>query len=237
MLELNRRSFMRGVAALAAGTLVPTLRFGECHLQKLLLPWVDRHGDYEFKYDMRLPFVVDGKAYGTDGRGIAEIIAEESSINHDCKRKLPDVVGVFGKLWKEGGVWHRLPTVNRVRHPGRNHACPACLILNAIKECNVCEGFGEYWRDEDGDVRTGTCPGCHGLGVVSLVDCRVCHGRAYGTYNSLQTYGDQTISVRYDYFLRQIPGVQWCRSQAGYDHPILWQSDIGIRGMVMPVIA
>lgn len=221
---MDRRTFLKGASALAAGVMVPTLRIRqEYDLHRMVAQFCARPGEY-LRYQLELPFVVEGQAYGTDGRAIARILTSEEDTNHHTTRRLPDVIGVFENMWQEHGRWRRLPQIRRVTHPDKSQPCPQCWSDGSLIECPQCEGEGI------------DCYCCHDWGVLSNGACPVCHGVPYGNYRSLQLYGDKMISVRFDDRLRNIPGVMWCSGGPDECDPILYRSDIGIEGMVMPVI-
>ena len=223
-IDMDRRTFLRGMSALAAGVMVPTLRLRPGYdLHHMVGQWVGDHYD-SVRYQLDLPFVVEGQAYGTDSRAIARIHTSEDDTNLDAKRRLPDVIGTFDSLWHEHGGWHRLPIINRVEHPDKCSSCPKCSSDGSLITCPKCDGEGIC------------CDHCNNIGTLSNGACPVCRGVPYGNYRSLQVYGDKLIAAKFDDRLRAIPGVLWCSGGHGKSNPILYRSDIGIEGMIMPVV-
>lgn len=236
-MEIQRRAFLGGAVAAMAGAMVPTMRLRpEVDLHRLAGMWVDSGNEF-VRYALNLPFAVDGMSYATDGRGMARIVASVDDINRDEQRRLPDVIGCWETLWNES-KWSRLPDERLVQHPEPSRSdygeCPQCTKDGAIIECPHCCGVGE---SEFG----ATCPQCRGEGVLSNGACVICRGRPYGPYAYLQPLGGQLVNCKYVRKIRAIPGVMWCQSKVmdRFDgkpwSPILFRSDVGIAGIVMPV--
>ena len=233
-MEISRRGFLGGTTALVAGMLVPTLRLrSEVDLHRLVAMWCDQEEAIS-RYSLDLPFVVDGMSYASDGRGMARVETLDDDTS-DKLRKLPDAIACYDRFWRDSGRWQRLPEENLIRHPScRCVPCPQCREDGSLIECPQCfEGSIELDRSPWIDA----CPLCKGCGELSNGACEVCSGTTYGDYETLQPIGDQLFDVYYVHKLVAIPDVRWCRGNIvqSIGQPILFRSDVGIDGILMPV--
>jgi hypothetical protein len=235
-MDLTRRNFLGGISAIAAGTLVPTLRVRpDLDLHRFVAMWCDPDM-VGYRYDLSRPFVVDGMSYGTDSRAIGRIITSETDTDQSEKRRLPDVLTVWDRLWKERGRWRPLPNTRLIESTAPM-ACPDCEADGSLIECPHCDGLGGHI---DNDGYATMCPQCKGAEWLSNGACPTCHGKPWGNYRRLQPFGDALIDVAFVRKLQQIPGVMWTNSVGVVSYPdkawspILYKSDVGIEGIVMP---
>ncbi|MFA7662915.1 MAG: hypothetical protein WCX88_03285 [Patescibacteria group bacterium] len=171
------------------------------------------------------PFVMEGHGYGTDGRAIIRAEKAERDTTAEGLR-IPPATQAFSQLWVERGPWRRLPRESFVVE--RYGICPDCYEL--IRECPHCDGEG--------------CEACHYHGEVGNEHCPTCGGKSFDGKPCLQPFGDKLIAGHMFRRLQAIPGVMWNqgsleRNDFGHmarnPYPILFKSDIGVEGMVMPV--
>lgn len=225
-MHTTRRQFMSGVAASLGILTLPRIALQpQYDLQSLLGKWCSQEPGT--RYDLTAPYEMQGHAYATDARAMARIVGDGMQI--DGTLRIPQqTVDVWQEFWHPDGTWRPLPH-NLPMLDGDDGVCPLCLRRGV--ECEACSGMGE-WCVLPGD-RYETCRVCAGHGYKSLPDCPVCHGRHDREIPSCAVMDDKLIGLEYLHELYDVPDVQWNVGQQ-QDGPILWQSPIGIAGMIMP---
>ena len=219
---LTRRSFMAAAGSLL---LLPKMLVRpKVETDHIVKRFCDKPG-CSSRWKIDEPFVTEGHGYGTDGRAI--IRTEKAERDTEAEHlHIPPATLVFSRLWVENGRWQRLPREAFVVE--RYGICPDCYEL--IHECPWCYGEG--------------CAACHYHGEVGNEHCLTCGGHEYVYKPCLQPFGDKLISGHLYRRLQAIPGVMWNlgsleRNDFGgmkrNPYPILFKSDIGVEGMVMPV--
>lgn len=238
-MKISRRTFSKAAAGVAAGLLVPTLKVdAQNDLHRLVARWADWRDRYSSpngsgRYDFRQPFIVDGQAYATDARAMARIATSKTDAYADEQRKLPPLVSTWERFWVPG-PWRELPQPPTMKR--RQGYCPACEWANAIQLCPTCDGDLIVGFDLNG--RDKVCPTCNGAGEVSRPNCKVCGGKVFGEYERGVALGSRQIDVFYYRQMAAVPDVRWTlshHSRIGYPGPVLFESPIGISGIIMPV--
>lgn len=217
-MHISRRGFMGSIAStiFLPGLIVrPKLQ-----LHQIVAGFCSKH---KFnRYDLDEPFVQYGHAYGTDAKAMARISTTDDDTSNES-RKIPNALLVYSELWRERGRWRPLPAERLVVAYG---FCPRCSQLD-FPDCPYCDQWG--------------CDHCNGTGIIRDKNCPVCHGAYEGKFPWLQVMGDKLINVAHFRKLQAIPGIAWngslpnSRAFARERTPILFKSDIGVDGMVMPV--
>lgn len=225
-MPITRRQFTGTVAASLAALLLPKIALQPRYdLQRMLGQWCD-NGTVR-RYDLKAPYVMQSHAYATDSRAMARICDDGLTI--DGSTRIPEcTVRVWDSHWHDDGKWQPWPRHLQLvdRDDG---VCPLCL--HKAVPCPQCDGLGE-WCVLPGD-HSDFCLACHGLGFVQFPDCPLCHGRQDGPVPAAALVGNKLIGLEYVDIVNRIPDVRWQRGT--YPHgPILWQSDIGISGLIMP---
>jgi len=211
--------------------LLPSLRIRPKNdLHGIIKNFCRSENETERKYDLRKPFVLDGQAYGTDGRAAARIVTTDNDTSTD-KRRIPVIMtSVWDDYWTERGQWFPLPAERLIAGPG---PCPRCWQYFRVT-CPECHGKG--WEDRDAGMMD--CRRCHGDGEVGDPNCLICHGRLWGmNYPSRQPIENKLISVEFWRKLQAIPGVMVNVGNPDRAHPILCKSDVGVECLVMPICA
>ena len=80
-----------------------TLPFFTSCIIVLYSKFMTGENEIEWKYNLRIPFVLDGQAYGTDGRAAARIKTTADDTSTD-KRQIPATMGgIWENCWTE--IW------------------------------------------------------------------------------------------------------------------------------------
>jgi len=225
----TRRSALK---ILGGCLLVPSLKIRpEYDLHGIVRNFCRSTDEVEWRFDLREPFVMDGNAYGTDGRAAARIVATDEDTSTDTRRLPVEITDIWADFWSTKGRWMSMPADRYVRGSG---ACPRCWDNRA--ECDECFGTGEAVRTTQYGEILSDCKRCHGTGQISDASCEICHGRLWGDdYPCRQVVGHKLISFEFWRKVQAIPGAMV--SMGGPDRldPILVKSDIGVECLVMPM--
>lgn len=225
-MTITRRQFSTGLAASFAALLLPKIKLQpQYDVQAMLGEWCD-NGRCS-RYDLTAPYEMQDHAYATDARAMARI--ESGGLQIDGATNIPKhTVEVWDEHWHDDGKWRPWPT-----HPqtiyNDDGVCPICL--HKAVPCPQCDGLGE-WCVLPGD-RSVYCDACHGLGYVQSPDCPLCQGHWDRPVPSCAAFGNKLIGLEYVDLVNRIPDVYWQRGTFP-EGPILWRSEIGIAGMIMP---
>lgn len=226
-MTITRRQFVGGVVGAVASLLLPRLKLvPQYDLHALARKWCDNGHQYT-RYDLTAPYVMDDFAYATDARAMVRFC--DDTLQTDGKLRIPKhTTEVWDSHWHPDGKWFELPRTLKTLN-GDDGCCYRCLRANV--ECPHCAGCGE-WVCLPGD-RSQRCKACNGSGVYYDPACPVCHGRYDVPLPSSALIGDKLFGLEYVSLMQELPGV---RLNAGreYDGTILWESDIGLAGMIMP---
>jgi len=191
------------------------------------------------RYDLTTPLDFAGDTVATDGRALVRAIGLPFKATGK-QAKTPNIGAVYETLWRETGRWQLLPRENLQHYKNDffDTTCPHCCDKRYV-ECNICHGDG-FTLGGPPRIEPIDCPRCKGLsGVEHTTDgsfCVHCNGKGYGDFASLQPFGDKLVDVRFLRRLQKIPGVRWNVGKPDRDKPILFRSDIGVDGLVMPVV-
>lgn len=223
---MQRRTFNKALASLLT---VPLL-----NLQPLT---IDRHkllsmflGESWQRYDLSRPYILDGFSYATDARVMARITTSDDE-SLDETIKIPPLQNVWDTAFKPERQWERFhlhDIKDLVLSPIYN-ICPVCddRRVSYGKEYPADEDTALALPDYDPDDNT-----------IRDVSCELCHGRNYEG-PSLQPIAGKKIAYRYAKKLAAIPGCEVSVSAGhGYTNghqTILFRSDVGIGGILMPV--
>ena len=214
MPPLSRRQF----GSLTAATVVASLLRvrPERDLHRAIKKFCDREPSRRF--DLTAPFVVSGLAYGTDGRALARIVTNVSDTTVTT-RKLPNVAMAMDTHWQPERIWRPLPPEALSDAEG---ICPRCREMD-LPKCPRCHGKGcnESW--------------CKGRGFKVEESCPVCGGEYVGRFSWIQEVYGKKIDIAYYHRMADIPGVEINVGVRDNDHALLFRSDIGIEGLVMPL--
>lgn len=226
-MTVTRRQFVAGPGAAAATVLLPKLKLlAERDLHALAARWcAPPYTNY--RYDLTAPYVMAGNCYATDAKAMVRF--EDDAADTDGEVKIPkSTTQVWGQFWQpHAKVWRPLP--RRFELLGGDDTCWRCL--REYVECPACAGLGA-WISLPGD-QEARCSTCLGDGYVRSPSCPVCHGRRGVKLPTVAVWGDRLIGLEYVELLRQLPDVRW-NLCADPECPILWQSDIGLAGIIMP---
>ena len=204
--------------------MVPSLKIRpECDLHRIVQDFCDRTDEVGY-YDLGTPWVVDGKAYGADGRAGARIACEDAGTATDSRRLPDDINDIWERCWTERGKWRPMPPERLIEHRG---PCPECCEIPR-NDCETCHGSG-FTED------LKTCMACRGSGYKPI-ECAACDGRRWGMYPNLQAFGHKRICVSLLRKVQRIPGAMWNIGGIAKDTPILIKSDVGVDVLVMPVV-
>ena len=224
---LTRRQFHATLGAAASSLLLPRL---------LLRPDYDLHAlaarwcaaEPMVKYDLTSPYIMTGHVYATDAKAMVRF--EDDAADTDGQVRIPkETTLVWEQFWRPTRKrWLDLPQSPQVLY-GDDGTCWRCL--REYIECPACCGLGE-WCVLPGD-RSQRCDLCHGHGYYRPPSCPVCHGRYDVELPTVAVFRDKLIGLEYCSLLASVPGLRW-NSGGNSETPILWQSDIGMAGMIMP---
>lgn len=211
---LNRREF----GSLSAATVVASLlRVRPQHdLHRIVKQFCARDPDPD--YDLTAPIVVSSMAYGSDRSALARI-ATRAPDTDTTARRVPNFALVMDMHWQPERIWRPLPSENLSNAKG---ICPRCRE-QGLPKCSRCHGEGcaEPW--------------CNGYGVVADEFCPVCTGKYVGNFPWIQEVYGKKIDVGYHRRVAAIPGIEINIGVRDNDHALLFRSDIGVEGMVMPL--
>lgn len=233
---MDRRVFTKSLTALLA---VPLLKFQPESIDrhKLLSMFVDE--DVYSRYDLTRPYVVGDFSYGTDGRAMARISTNEDE-HDDQKIKMPPIQNAWDHHYQPNEVWKpfklaeydQLVATEDDRKFGGT--CPKCddhrVSFGLTYPTN--QTAGDELPDYDPDDNT-----------IRDVSCDLCHGKPYRK-GSNQLIEGQLIAFRYAKKLAAIPSCQYCvtdfkhgdSSVTQKSQNVLFRSEIGINGIVLPVV-
>lgn len=211
---LDRRQF----CSLSAATVVASLLRvrPEYDLHRIVNQFCERQPGT--RYDLTAPFVVSRMAYATDARALARIVTLVSDTDATTRR-LPNFAMVMDMHWQPERIWRALPPEDLSDAEG---VCPRCRE-QGLPKCSRCHGKG---CDE---------PWCNGHGIVADDFCPVCKGKYGGTFPWVQEVYGKNIDVAYYRRMASIPGIEVNVGVRDDDHGLLFRSDIGVEGMVMPL--
>lgn len=236
-MTISRRTFVKSLAATAAGLLVPIVNLRPTiDREALMLPFC---GDIGSRYDFSAPFGIGSLTYATDN---LRVIRAELTCREECgERRLPSAAHVesfWREMWQPAGEFRdfRLPRIDELRH--------ACLH-DMYRECPECGGrivsCGDYYpgyEQIEEFARQGLTYDVD-ENAVSDASCSVCRGQIY--------VGPHLVRIGEDYYSRHLlidvanlPGVRvttGAETFAGrslFDRPLLFEAD-GFEGIVMPV--
>ena len=224
---ITRRQFVGGVVGAAATLLLPRLK---------LVPHYDLHAlarkwcasEPYMRFDLTAPYVMQDFAYATDSRAMVRFV--DDTLQTDGQLRIPKhTTEVWDSHWHPDGKWFDLPHTLLILN-GDDGCCYRCIRANV--ECPQCAGCGE-WVVLPGH-RSQRCEACHGSGVVYDPVCPVCHGRYDTQLPSCAVIGDKLFGLEYVSLLRELPGVRLNAAGGSEETPILWESEIGLAGMIMP---
>ena len=170
------------------------------------------------RFDLTCPFVVSGLAYSTDRRALARIFTNTSDTTATTRR-LPNVAMAMDTHWRPEPMWRPLPPEDLSDEEG---ICPRCRKMD-LPKCPRCHGEG--------------CdrPWCKGRGFRVEEFCPVCGGEYVGRFPWIQEVYGKKIDIAYYRRMAAIPGVEINIGIRDNDHALLFRSDIGIEGMIMPL--
>lgn len=226
-MPMTRRQFGGGVAAALGALLLPKIRLQPHYdLQAMLAPWC-AHKLFA-RYKLTAPYAMDGHAYATDARAMARIL--DDGLIVDGSARIPrETVSVWDSFWIDDGPWQPWPRQPVLMTSGE-YGCVLCSHANV--ECPECCGLGESCV-LPGD-RSQRCEACGGDGYQRRPECPLCHGRRHANTPTCAVMGDKLVGLQYMDIVARVPEVRW-HAGGQVDGPILWRSDIGIAGMIMPM--
>jgi hypothetical protein len=123
------------------------------------------------------------------------------------------------KHWQPERIWRPLPPENLSDAEG---ICPRCRKMD-LPKCRRCHGKG--------------CdrPWCKGRGFKVEEFCPVYEGEYVGRFPWIQEVYVKKIDIANYRRMSAIPGVEVNIGARDNDHALLFRSDIGVEGMVMPL--
>lgn len=186
------------------------------------------------RFDFASPFALRGHVYASDALVLVRV-ADRGATFTDAQRRLPkNVLETWDKhILSAERRWRPLEPCRFVAMEADN-CCPLCTEL---PNCPACDGEGEVMTEDDAWSGTVWCSKCCGHGVIASPDCPLCQGRFCGhDIPSVQRVGNKLVSAAYYGRLSQIPGVELNYGLRASDSPILFRSDVGISGIVMPMV-
>lgn len=220
-MSVTRRRFVQTMSGLLV---VPLLRFqpAEIDRHKLLGLFVGGEHDSSI-YKLHIPYVVGENAYASDGRIMARTWTNDDETDSEVIRIPP-----FERTWtyhfsQSHEDWRpfRLFDIQDLA-PTQNAVCPLCDDRRV-----ELDHFPADWTKELDEVDYDPSDN-----TVRDASCSLCHGREH-IGPSLQPIGDRHIGYEYAKKIAQVPGVEVCLS-GRHTEPILFRSEAGILGMVMP---
>jgi len=224
-MKTTRRTALK---IMGGALIVPSLRVRPDHdLHRILTGFCDLRHETSH-YDLTSPFVVDGMAYGTDGRIAARIVSTEYDTSDEWRRLPLHVNDAWESQWLERGQFRPLPPERLVEGKG---ICPQCCE-EEYKECEACQGSGCELTASGEDVTN--CRKCHGRGYALEPECPLCKGRRCGRFPCHQPLGNKLISVDFYRRLLRVPGLMWSPGRRDPRTAIVLKSDIGIEALAMP---
>lgn len=224
----TRRAFLGGVATAAASLLLPKLQLVPHYdLHALAQKWCGAPGETG-RYDLTAPYVMGDNAYATDARAMVRF--QDQWMRTDGEARIPKcTTSVWQQNWLPESRWVPLPKHFTVQC-GDDWVCWKCHA--ARKDCPQCYGSGEHIC-LPGDYSM-YCKACRGLGVYHDPTCEVCHGRYDIPLPTVAVIDDRLFRLEYISLLRELPNVRLNYGAGGDTFPLLWESDIGMAGMIMP---
>ena len=230
----TRRSFAKSIASLL---MAPLLKYQpeQIDRHKLLGMFLDDIHYESRRWDLRRPYVVGDYSYASDGRIMARISTSEAE--HDDELiQIPPVEKAWSNLFQPDSFKpFRLADIDELQ-PAERHfgICPMCLNRRVSLGNNypISTTPASELPDYDPDDNT-----------IRDKSCELCHGKEY-TAHCYQQIGESQICFRFAKILAEIPG---CEVSCGpvvtnfrtVDIPTpvtLFRSEIGIAGIVMPVV-
>lgn len=223
---VSRRTFLASVASSVGCLVLPRLQLvPDYDLHVLAAKWCGRPGG-SGRYDLTAPYVMHDHAYATDAKAMVRFV--DDTMQADGTVRIPECTV---RVWEQ--FWHPIRWFDLPRQvatlTGDTGDCWQCHRSDV--ECPFCCGVGEMVV-LPGD-RVASCKACNGTGLYHDPKCNVCHGRYDVEFPTVARIGSQLFDLTYVSLLREIPGVRLSANLAG-DSPLLWQSDLGLSGMIMP---
>lgn len=233
---MDRRVFTKSLAALLA---VPLLKFQPETIDRHKLLSMFLEEDAFARYDLTRPYVVGDFSYGTDGRAMARIDTNEDE-HDDQKIKMPPIQKAWDFHYQPNEVWKPFKLAEYDQLIATDHdkkwggTCPMCddrrVSFGSSYPTN--QTTADELPDYDPDDNT-----------IRDVSCVLCHGKNYYR-GSNQLIEGQLIAFRYAKKLASIPGCQYCVTDIKHGNSsvsqksqnVLFRSEIGITGIVLPVV-
>lgn len=230
---MQRRSFVKSLSSLL---LVPLLRYQPADIDRHKLLGMFLGDDAcNLRFDLTRPYVVGDHAYASDGRVMARIDTDESECD-DKSIKVPPVGYTWNKYYAPYESWKpfRLVEVEELLPALTNCGmCPLCddrrVSYGSAYPTTEADVYGKSYDPDDNTIRDESCP--------------VCHGRQYDK-RCYQGIGDIKILYRYAKKLAAIPGCEVTIGRNVFNDEswqfktplLLFRSDVGIGGIVMPIV-
>ncbi len=223
---MRRRSFTKALASLLV---VPLLKFQPEHIDRhKLLSMFLEETECTFRYDLTRPYIFGDYSYGTDGRVMARIDTDETEHDDDTIR-MPPIEQVWNLNFQPSQIWKpfklaeygELVCASQSKQYGGS--CPKCddRRVSFGADYPTDQATADELPEYDPDDNT-----------IRDRSCFLCRGKPYYA-GSNQRVGSQLIAYRYAKKLAAIPGCEI--SFSGFQNVVLFRSDAGISGIVMPI--
>jgi len=222
---VTRRGFL---ATAAASLLLPKLQLvPQYDLHALAQKWCERDTWPTKRYDLTAPYVMGDHVYATDARAMVRF--RDPWMHTDGEARIPrQTLEIWNGFWLPEPRWVPLPRRIETRN-GDDGVCWKCHQRNV--DCLACYGYGEQICLPGG--YTVKCKTCNGLGVYHDPACDVCHGRYDLELPTVAVIDDRLFALEYVSLLRELPGVRLNYGCGDDSMPLLWESEIGLAGMIM----